>query len=308
MRVLVTWGSKRGGTEGIARTIGEQLQREGIDVVLEPASSVRGVHGYDAAVIGGALYANKWHRNAYRLVTRNAASLRRIAVWLFSSGPLDDSPDRTDIPPVRQVAVLMQRIGALGHATFGGRLTSGAKGFPAAAMAKKRSGDWRNQDRIRAWAVEIARALPTAQPGPASDPAGRSLSRLFGHGIAGWALCAAVMAGVLQISPMGIAVAIHAIAAPLLFAAVSVHYFGAYGARDPLPVALTFVAIAFALDAGIVAGFVLREFTMLQSFTGTWLPFLLIFLATWITGQIMSMMPVPGSRRSAARPSNGNKN
>jgi len=73
MRVLVTWGSKRGGTEGIARTIGEQLRREGIDVVPEPASGVRNVR--DAAVIGGALYANKWHRSAYRLVTRNAESI-----------------------------------------------------------------------------------------------------------------------------------------------------------------------------------------------------------------------------------------
>ena len=30
MRVLVTWGSKRGGTEGIARTVGETLRAEGV--------------------------------------------------------------------------------------------------------------------------------------------------------------------------------------------------------------------------------------------------------------------------------------
>ena len=32
LRVLVTWASKRGGTEGIARALGEALQRTGIDI------------------------------------------------------------------------------------------------------------------------------------------------------------------------------------------------------------------------------------------------------------------------------------
>ncbi len=190
----------------------------------------------------------------------------------------------------------MQRIGTVDHATFGGRLTADAKGFLASAMAKKRSGDWRNQERIRAWAGGIARALPNARPGTTSDPAGRSLPRLIAHGVFGWALCGTLMAGLLQIAPTGIAVAIHAIAAPFLFGAVAVHYFGAFGTRDPFPVALAFTAIVAALDAMIVAGLILRDFSMFQSFAGTWLPFLLIFLATWITGEIMAMMPAPVSR------------
>ncbi len=293
MRVLVAWGSKRGGTEGIGQTIAEELRREGLDVVAEPTSGLRRVRDFDAAIIGGALYANKWHRSAYRLIARNVVALRRIPVWLFSSGPLDDSAERATIPPVKQVAVLMQRIGAVDHATFGGRLMANAKGFPASAMAKKRTGDWRSQHRIRAWAGGIARTLPNARPGAASDPAGRSLPRLIAHGVFGWALCGALMAGLLQIAPTGIAVAIHAVAAPLLFAVVALHYFRAYGARDPLPVALAFTEIVVALDAAIVAELVLRDFSMFQSFAGTWLPFLLIFLATWVTGEVMSMMPAP---------------
>ena len=151
MRVLVTWGSKRGGTEGIARTVAEELKALGVDTILTPAYNVRDLLGYDAAIIGGALYMNQWHRDSRRLVARHIAGLRRIPVWLFSSGPLDASADGSDIPPLRQVAVLMERIGARGHTTFGGCLGADAKGFPAAAMAKKRSGDWRNSDRIRAW-------------------------------------------------------------------------------------------------------------------------------------------------------------
>jgi menaquinone-dependent protoporphyrinogen oxidase len=238
MRVLVTWGTKLGGTEGIARIIGEVLAREGFHVVLERASQVPDANAYHAAIVGGALYANQWHRDARRFVARNVTGLRRIPVWMFSSGPLDESADQKDIPPPTQVAVLMERVGARGHVTFGGRLSADAKGFPAAAMAKHHSGDWRNPDRIREWATELARALPEAQPGAAIDPPARSLPRLAAHGFAGWALCAVAMGGLLQVAPTAVAIAVHAVLVPLIFVAIAAHYFGARGAREPLPTAI----------------------------------------------------------------------
>jgi menaquinone-dependent protoporphyrinogen oxidase len=102
MRVLVTWGSKRGGTEGIARIIAYELNALGVEAALTPASNARDLRGYDAAIIGGALYMNRWHRDARRLVARHIAGLRRIPVWLFSSGPLDASAQlRRDVTAVR---------------------------------------------------------------------------------------------------------------------------------------------------------------------------------------------------------------
>ncbi len=304
MRVLVAWGTKLGGTEGIARIIGEVLEREGFDVSLARASDVRDPSAYDAAIVGGALYANRWHRDARRLVARNVAALRRVPVWLFSSGPLDDSADRETLPPPTQVAVLMERIGARGHATFGGRLPADARGFPAAAMAKTMSGDFRNPDRIRAWARELARDLPEARPGLAIDHAARSLVRLAAHGIAGWAACAAVMLAALQLGSTGVATALHAVAAPLIFTAIAARYFGARGAREPLPAALAVTAIVAVLDAIVVAGLVLGSFAMFESFAGTWLPLALVFLATWITGWLKSTMPwpkAPGPAKGARR-------
>jgi menaquinone-dependent protoporphyrinogen oxidase len=298
MRVLITWGTKLSGTEGIARIIGEVLEREGFEVALAPAPEVRDASGYDAAIVGGALYANRWHRDARRFVTRNITTLRRIPVWLFSSGPLDDSADRQNLPPTAQVAVLMERIGARGHTTFGGRLPADAKGL-AATMAKTCSGDWRNPERIRAWATDLAHALPSASPGRAIDPPARSLGRLLVHGVVGWALCAIAMAGLLHVASTGVAVALHAVAAPLIFTAIAVRYFRARGARDPLPTALAFTALVGILDAGLVGGLVLRELDMFTSFAGTWLPLLLIFLTTWITGLVMSTMPWPKAADTA---------
>lgn len=159
MNVLVTWGSERGGTEGIARIVADELEREGFAVVLLPANEVRDTSSFDAAIVGGALYAGRWHRVARRFVKRHDAELREMPTWLFSSGPLDDTADTGEIPPTPQVSALMNRVRARGHVTFGGRLTRDAKGFIASAMAKKRAGDWRNADRVREWAGEVGRAL-----------------------------------------------------------------------------------------------------------------------------------------------------
>jgi menaquinone-dependent protoporphyrinogen oxidase len=98
MRVLVTWGSKRGGTEGIARIIGEVLEQRGHQVTLLPGSKAAGVMGFEAAVVGGALYATRWHRDARRFVARRVKDLRTVPVWFFSSGPLDDSAEHGEIP------------------------------------------------------------------------------------------------------------------------------------------------------------------------------------------------------------------
>ena len=297
MRVLVTWGSRHGGTAGIARQVAAALEDAGVEVELRAARDIEQFAGFDAAIIGGAVYGNRWHRDARHFVNRHLARLRRIPVWLFSSGPLDDSASRATVPAVPQVAVLMDRLGALGHATFGGRLTRDVTGWLAHAIARHHSGDWRNQAQIRAWAIDIAARLSTARPAPAFDPPARAVSRLVAHAVGGWSLCAVVMAALLTIAGPGVAVAVHALAAPLIFAAIGRAYFGAHGAREPLPVALAFTAIVVGLDLFIVAAWIQRSFAIFTSVAATWLPLGLIFLATWGTGLIMSTLPWPRPSR-----------
>ncbi|HEY5947324.1 MAG TPA: flavodoxin domain-containing protein [Kofleriaceae bacterium] len=164
--VLVAYGSKRGGTHEIAATIAEVLLNEGIDAELAEAEQVRSFEGYDAVILGGALYMNRWHRDARKLITHHASELRALPVWLFSSGPLDDSANERDLPATHQVTELMERIGARGHVMFGGRLEPDAKGFPASAMAKKMAGDWREWHKIKAWAADVAREIRDEEPRP----------------------------------------------------------------------------------------------------------------------------------------------
>jgi len=159
MLVLVAYGSKRGGTEGLAQMVADGLRDEGLDVEVADARRVTALARYDAVVVGGALYAQRWHRDATRLVRRHARELRHMPTFLFSSGPLDESAAQKEIPPVPGVRDLMGLIGAGGHATFGGRLAPDATGVVAKAMAKKHSGDWRDADDVREWAHGVAHVL-----------------------------------------------------------------------------------------------------------------------------------------------------
>ena len=159
MSVLVAYGSKRGGTKGLAEMVAGDLRQEGFEVDLQPARQVRSLEGYEAVVIGGALYAFRWHKDARRFVKRHAGHLRQRPTYFFASGPLDDSATKAAIPPVKGVQALMDRVEARGHATFGGRLLPDAKGFPASAMAKKHAGDWRDAEQVRAWVRTIAAEL-----------------------------------------------------------------------------------------------------------------------------------------------------
>jgi menaquinone-dependent protoporphyrinogen oxidase len=162
MRVLVVYASKRGGTAGLAEHVGDDLRQSGMEVEVEPVEAVRSLAGYEAVIVGGALYAMRWVRAGRRFVKRNRTALRAVPVWMFSSGPLDDSAAKAEIPPTPSVRKLMDLAGARGHMTFGGRLTQDARGFPASAMAKKHAGDWRDPDHVARWVATIVDALQAA--------------------------------------------------------------------------------------------------------------------------------------------------
>jgi menaquinone-dependent protoporphyrinogen oxidase len=170
MRVLVAYGSKMGGTAGLAEMVGAALRRHGVAADVRPAAAVGAVAGYDAVIVGGALYTNRWHGDARRFVKRYRRELQAVPAWLFSSGPLGDAEQRPDIPPVGSVAKLMRLVGARGHRTFGGRLAPDAPGFFARAMAKSWAGDWRDPAQVEQWVAEIVTDLRAAAPiGPETE-------------------------------------------------------------------------------------------------------------------------------------------
>lgn len=168
MTVLVAYATMSGSTAEIARWVAEEMQDAGLDVQVRPAGEVEDATGYEAVVLGAAVYADGWHKQARLFAQRFAGRLAQQPVWLFSSGPLDTSADETEIPPVPHAAAAMGALGARGHVTFGGRLTEEARGWLGLVARKMASdghrGDFRNPQRVRAWARSVAvEIMATAQ-------------------------------------------------------------------------------------------------------------------------------------------------
>ena len=84
---------------------------------------------------------------------------------------------------------------------------------------------------------------------------------------------------------------IHAAGAPLGFAVISWCYFRRFSFSSPLATAALFLPTVIVLDIVIVAWLIEKSFAMFRSPLGTWIPFALIFSATYLTGRLTNRSP-----------------
>jgi len=160
MRVLITAASRHGSTWDIARAIADALISEGIEVAVLPVNDVAEVTGFDAVIVGSAIYQGRWLAPARDLVARFAADLTRRPVWLFSSGPLG-WPPRSGQGPV-DVDELIAVSGAFSHQVFGGCLDRTRLSLPERSMVaalRVRDRDDRDWSAIADWSKSIAEHL-----------------------------------------------------------------------------------------------------------------------------------------------------
>jgi menaquinone-dependent protoporphyrinogen oxidase len=166
MRALVAVASRHGATTAIAERIGEVIRRELQDrgtyaqVDVRSVGAVTTLDGYDAVVLGSAVYMGRWLKAARTFANGHAARLAEIPTWLFSSGPIGDPPkpdtDPSDIGPI------MDLLHAREHRRFAGRLDRRQLGFAERAVVgavKIPDGDFRDWLAIEVWAAEIAAVL-----------------------------------------------------------------------------------------------------------------------------------------------------
>ncbi|HEX6331731.1 MAG TPA: flavodoxin domain-containing protein, partial [Actinomycetota bacterium] len=92
MTVLVAYASKHGSTQGIAEAIGGRLRARGMDAEVRPIGGVEDLERFDTLVVGSAVYLGAWMKDAQAFLHRHAEALRRVPVWVFSSGPTKDDP------------------------------------------------------------------------------------------------------------------------------------------------------------------------------------------------------------------------
>lgn len=162
MKVLVAVQSRHGATTEIAEEIGRVLRTDlpGAQVEVRVAAEVGDVGGYDAAVVGSAVYMGRWMKPVRHLVQESTDALHRIPVWLFSSGPVGTRPVPEDEPP--DVVEMMRLSGAREHQVLAGRLDKSALSRTERAittLVQAPDGDYRDWAAIGAWAHTMADAL-----------------------------------------------------------------------------------------------------------------------------------------------------
>lgn len=107
---------------------------------------------------------------------------------------------------------------------------------------------------------------------------------ILGLGVVGWAGCGAIMFIGMAVTTMQTTLIAHAIGAPAIFALISFFYFTKLNYTTPFQTATLFLSLVIFLDLFVVSLLINRSLEMFESIWGTWLPFVLIFLSTYLTG------------------------
>ena len=111
---------------------------------------------------------------------------------------------------------------------------------------------------------------------------------ILAHAVVGWAYCGAIIGVARQFLSIHTTLIVHAIGAPVGFALISLFYYRKYAFTSPLQTAAAFLGVVVGLDLFLVAPAFEKSYAMFSSVLGTWIPFALIFAATYITGRFTS--------------------
>lgn len=158
--ILIAFASKHGGTQEIAAAIGTALEEEGLGVTVRSVDDVADTRGFDAVILGSAVYMGRWLSNARDFADTHADDLRTKPVWLFSSGPIGEPPKpEGDSSDAKAVGM---KLGAIEHRLFNGRLDKARLGFAEKAVVwgvGAEEGDFRDWKAVAVWAKGVAGRL-----------------------------------------------------------------------------------------------------------------------------------------------------
>ena len=160
MKILLTSSSRHGSTDEIATAIAEHLRAGGLEVDVRRPELVDDVDGYDAFILGSAIYMTRWTQEATEFTERFQQELSVKPVWAFSVG-LSGLPQGRIADPHRIGPVLLS-LDVENHVTFPGRfdpMRLSLRERTIARMGGAAEGDYIDVDAVRAWAASILQAL-----------------------------------------------------------------------------------------------------------------------------------------------------
>ena len=158
-RILVTYASWAGSTEGVAQTVAETLREGGASVDLLPMTKVRGLEAYGAVVVGSAARIGKINGDAFKFVKKHREALERIPLAYFVvclTMKEDTEEHRATVSTYLQP--LREQVAPVDEGLFAGALELDKLGAIAKlAMSKMKApeGDFRDFEAVKSWAREL---------------------------------------------------------------------------------------------------------------------------------------------------------
>ena len=164
-KVLVVYATKYGATAEIANEIGQVLCDKGLRADVLPADQAGDPAPYQAVVLGSAVYAGQWRKEAAAFLEANEQVLAGRPVWLFSSGPTGQGKPEELMKgwhfPEAQKPIadrIQPRDMAFFHGVLDMQKLNLAEKLIVKAL-KAPAGDFRDWETVTLWAQSIATAL-----------------------------------------------------------------------------------------------------------------------------------------------------
>jgi menaquinone-dependent protoporphyrinogen oxidase len=174
--ILVTYATRYGSTQQVAKAIAATLRKRGLGVALQPAREVQSLDGYRAVVLGAPLYFGALHKDAQRFLTGHQQTVASRPVALFALGPTTQPRNEEEWQGVQdQLDQQLARypwLAPVAVELFGGkydparlRLTDRLiASLPASPLHGLPASDLRDWTAVRAWAGNLAATLQSGSP------------------------------------------------------------------------------------------------------------------------------------------------
>ncbi|MDA3936923.1 MAG: flavodoxin [Actinomycetota bacterium] len=161
--VLVAHATKYGSTQEVADAVAARLCERGDETYVRPASDNDSLDGYDAGVVGGALYCFRRIREGRRFLSRHRKALSEMPVAVFGMGPIEDT-DEQFVDARKHLDKSLDKnksLSPVAVTVFGGALDPTRLRFPDANPAMKNvpPSDLRDWKAIETWADSLPEAL-----------------------------------------------------------------------------------------------------------------------------------------------------
>jgi menaquinone-dependent protoporphyrinogen oxidase len=174
-KILVIYASKHHSTAEIAEVIGKVMRQfDALQVEIKAVENVTSITSYDVIVLGSAVYAGHWQSSAAEFLKQHEQVLTRKFVWVFSSGPTGEGDPKAlmkgwEFP--EDLRPLIEHIKPQDITVFHGKLDPASLNVFERFVVKgvnAPTGDFRDWEAIRDWALTIAHALVPNRHDPLS--------------------------------------------------------------------------------------------------------------------------------------------